>query len=650
MTTQGATLSGGWTGFQGVNGDDPAANTANTDLINILDTVAVPIVVVRGDFVVACFNRAAADVLDLSPSDIGRAPREISVFAGLPRLEQQCSQVIISGVDSRIDFREADKWFVVRISPYTKGDRQVNGTVLTFTNVTPFRASLDHAIYERECTKAIINTVADPLVVLDADQRIQSGNRAFYKMFGVSRDETQGVPLNDLGNGAFELAPLREQLKEILADSHGFQSVEVPHVVTAKGQRTLILDAHPLSFPGHSERRVLVIFQDITARKQAEAAKDLRSEEELRRSEAFLAEGQRLSLTGSFCWKVATDDITWSEQLYRIFEFEPGTPVTIERINTRVHPEDLPTMNESIAWARAGGADFEYSLRLLMADDSVKYVNAIAHRSRDAGGQLEYMGAVQDETQRRMSEEALAKARSELTKVARITSLGVLTAAIAHEVNQPLSGIVTNASTCLRMLDVDPANLDGARETARRTIRDGNRASEVITRLRALFSKKEFTLEPLDLNEATREVIALSLSELQRNRVIVHSELADDLPPVRGDRVELQQVILNLLRNASDAMVGVEDRPRQLTIRTELDEEDRVSLTVHDVGVGLEPQTVEQLFAAFYTTKADGMGIGLSVSRSIIESHHGRLWAAPNDGPGATFSFSLPRSSEAVTS
>ncbi|MGZ3492652.1 MAG: PAS domain-containing sensor histidine kinase [Gemmatimonadaceae bacterium] len=648
MRAQRVGLDEGWPALQGLNGDDPAANTTPTDLTNILDTVAVPIVVVRRDFIIAYFNKAAAEGLGLSPSDIGRPSSDISVLADLPRMEQQCSQVITSGVDSQVDFRDAEKWFVVRISPYTKGDRQVNGAVLTFINVTPFRTSLDHAIYERECIKAILNTVADPLVVLDADQRIQSGNRAFYKMFGLAREETQGVPLNDLGNGAFEL-PLLHEPEETLPYSHVFRSVEVPDVVTAKGSRTLVLDVHPLSFPGHSERRVLVTFQDITARKQAEAAKDLRSEEELRRSEAFLAEGQRLSLTGSFCWNVTTDEITWSEQLYRTFEFEVGTPVTLERISTRVHPEDVPTMNETLERARAGCPDFEYSTRLLMPNGSVKYVKAIAHGSRDAEGRLEYIGAVHDVTQRRMSEEALERARSELAKVAGVTSLGVLTASIAHEVNQPLSGIITNASTCLRMLDVDPPNLDGARETARRTIRDGNRASDVITRLRALFSRKEFMLEPLDLNEATREVIALSLSELQRNRVIVHSELADDLPPVSGDRIQLQQVILNLLRNASDAMVGVNDRPRQLTIRTETDEEDRVRLTVQDVGVGLAPQNPEQLFAAFYTTKTNGMGVGLSVSRSIIEGHHGRLWAAPNDGPGATFSFSIPRSLEAAT-
>jgi signal transduction histidine kinase len=164
----------------------------------------------------------------------------------------------------------------------------------------------------------------------------------------------------------------------------------------------------------------------------------------------------------------------------------------------------------------------------------------------------------------------------------------------------------------------------------------------VITRLRALFSKKGFTLESLDLNEAAREVVALSLTDLQRNRVALQSELADDLPPVSGDRVQLQQVILNLLRNAADAMADVHDRPRQLLVSTERETGSRVRVTVRDVGVGLDGQSMGRLFDPFYTTKSGGMGIGLSVSRSIIESHHGRIWAAPNDGPGATFAFSIP--------
>ena len=382
---------------------------------------------------------------------------------------------------------------------------------------------------------------------------------------------------------------------------------------------------------------------------EKEIAKRRRAEDRFRRSEALLAEAQRLSATGSFSWRVATDEITWSEQLYRIYELEIGVQVTLELIRTRVHPEDLSLLEKMVEQARTGMTDFEWQYRLLMPDRSIKYMHTVAHATRDLDGQLEYIAAVQDVTARRMSEEALAKSRSDLAKVARVMSLGVLTASIAHEVNQPLSGIITNAGTCLRMLDANPPNLEGARETARRTIRDGNRASDVITRLRALFSTEEFTLELLDLNEATREVIALSLSDLERNRVVLQSKLAEDLPTITADRIQLQQVILNLLRNASDAMVDVHDRPRRLLIRTEREDGDRVRVSVRDVGVGVDPQNVNKLLDAFYTTKSDGMGIGLSVSRSIIERHHGRLWAEPNDGPGATFSFSIPSSQERVT-
>jgi PAS domain S-box-containing protein len=650
MTTRLATIDGGWTRLQAVNGDEADADAATAELIGILDTVEVPIVVVRRDCVIAGFNRAAADVLGLSRSDVGGALRATSLLAGPARLEEQCGEVISAGVESRVEFRDGDKSFVVRISPSARGGSLVSGAVLTFTDVTAFRASIEQAVYERECTKTILNTVADPLVVLSADQRIQSGNRAFYAMFGVSRDETQGTPLYELGDGAFEQAPLRKQLRKLLAGGNNFQPVEVDDVVMAKGQRTLALDAHPLSFPGHSERRVLVTFQDITARKRAEAAKDLRSEEELRRSEAFLAEGQRLSLTGSFSWKVATDEITWSEQLYRIYEFEIGTPITVDLIRTRVHPEDISLIEKMkmVDQVADGSHDFELQYRLLMPDRSIKYLHAVAHTIRDHDGQLEYIAVVQDVTARRMSEDALARARSELAKVSRVASLGVLTASVAHEVNQPLAGIITNAGTCLRMLDADPPNLEGARETARRTLRDGNRASDVITRLRALFSKEEFTLELLDLSEVTREVIALLLSDLQRNRVVLRPELADDLPTITGDRIQLQQVILNLLRNASDAMLDVDDRPRHLLVSTEPEGGERVRLSVRDAGVGIDPQSVNKLLDAFYTTKSDGMGIGLSISRSIIERHHGQLWGEPNDGPGATFSFSLPTDPDSV--
>ena len=432
-------------------------------------------------------------------------------------------------------------------------------------------------------------------------------------------------------------APDWPTVVEAIQHAHQTGTVEAEYrVVWPDGSLHWLSTNGRMFFDGEGNPLRMVGFtSDVTRRKQAEEA--------LRRSQAFLTEGQQLARMGNFSWQVATKNITWSEQLYRIFEFESSVPMTLELIATRVHPDDMPMIYDMAERAERGEKDFEYEHRLLMPDRSIKHLHVVAHRTYDQDGRLEYIGAVQDVTERRLSEEALSKVRSELAHVTRVTSLGTLTASIAHEVNQPLSGIITNASTCLRMLAADPPNVEGARETARRTIRDGNRASEVISRLRALFGKKEPTNEPVDLNEAAREVIALSLSELHRKQVVSQSDFDEDLPTVMGDRVQLQQVILNLLLNASDAMNDIADRPRLVVIKTEPYEGNHVRLTVKDAGVGLEPENVGKLFDAFYTTKNSGMGIGLSVSRSIIESHHGRLWAMPNeDEPGATFSFSIP--------
>ena len=371
-------------------------------------------------------------------------------------------------------------------------------------------------------------------------------------------------------------------------------------------------------------------------------------EEQLRRSEAFLAEAQRLTRIGSFSWRVHDNEIRWSDELYRIFEFEPGVPVTFNLIGSRVHPDDLPLMSDMIAKAQSAADHLEYEHRIVMPDGSIKHLHLTAHCRRDSEGRLEYLGAVQDVTQRHLAESALARARAELANAAKISSLGVLTASIAHEVSQPLAGIITNANTCLRMLERDSPNLDGVREMARLTLRDGKRASDVIVRLRALFSRKEFAREPIDLVEAAREVIVLSMTDLERNRVILRAEFADDLPLAPGDRIQLQQVISNLLRNASEAMSAVDDRPRLLRLAIMPYPGGQVCLSVADAGAGLDSEGMERLFQPFYTTKAEGMGIGLSVSRSIIESHQGRLWATPNEGPGATFSFSIPAVTQGV--
>ena len=359
----------------------------------------------------------------------------------------------------------------------------------------------------------------------------------------------------------------------------------------------------------------------------------------LREALDHLNQAQRLTHTGSFRTDVDTDTHIQSDELYRILDCRPAT---LREFRDRVHPDDVGVFDRGFKRAMADQVDFDEVFRFVTPTGTIKYVHAVAHFLPGNTERPVVMGSIQDITESKLANDSLAEARSELAHVARVATLNTLTASIAHEVNQPLAGILTNANTCLRMLAADPPNLAGAAETARRTIRDAARASAVIQRLRELFAKRAPNVEKVDLNEAAREVIALSSAELARKQVQVQTCLMDDLPPVTGDRVQLQQVILNLLLNAADSTTEATGRAKKVSISTELDAEGSARLGVTDNGVGLGAGEIDRMFSPFYSTKPDGMGMGLSISRSIIESHDGRLWAVANAGPGATFGFSIP--------
>jgi PAS domain S-box-containing protein len=472
------------------------------------------------------------------------------------------------------------------------------------------------------------------IAMFDLDGAITGANEAFLHMVQYSRE--------DLDSGrvrwtALTPAEWRDHDERAIAELKAtgvFQPFEKEYFRN-DGARVPVLLGGAL-FEGRGNEGVAFIL-DLSVQKRAERA--------LRRSEALLTESQRLSLTGSFSLRVPTGEITWSEQLYRIYELEIGLPVTLELTRTRVHPDDLTLYEKMVEHGRNGGDDFEYQYRLMMPDRSIKYLHAVVHAARDKDAQLEYIAAIQDVTARRLSEEALDKARSELARISRLTTMGELAASIAHEVNQPLTAVSNNASACLRLFanrNLDPNVLRTALEGI---LADCTRASSVIARIRAFLKKTPAEKTPLDINEIINEVLALTNHELQNRRVLVEYQLTRPLSPVWGDRIELQQVLLNLIMNGIEAMNEVTERPRALWIQSKVEESGGVLVEVRDSGTGLGADA-SGLFTPFFTTKAKGMGMGLFISRSLVESHGGRLWASPNSPQGAVFSFTLPAAAE----
>jgi PAS domain S-box-containing protein len=372
---------------------------------------------------------------------------------------------------------------------------------------------------------------------------------------------------------------------------------------------------------------------DIEDRKRAEFA--------LQRSEAYLAEAQKLSRTGSIGYNVTTGEFFWSEETYEILGFDRSVEPSIDTAVERVHPDDRALVRHEVERAIRRERNFDYEHRLLMPDGQIKHVHVVAHLVKTASGSEELLGALMDVTQAKKAQEELQTAQAELAHASRVATLGEISASIAHEVNQPLAAIVANAQASLRFLNHESPDLNDVRGALEWIVKDGNRAAEVIQRVRTLVKKTDTQKVGLDVNDAINEVVALLQRELSAHRVWLKLELAADLPKVFADRVQLQQVVMNLIMNGAEAMQEVEDRPRLLTIRSSLADE-QVAVAVKDCGIGLTAEDQNRLFNAFFSTKPGGLGIGLSICRSIIEAHGGKLWASANPDHGATFQFVLP--------
>jgi C4-dicarboxylate-specific signal transduction histidine kinase len=298
-------------------------------------------------------------------------------------------------------------------------------------------------------------------------------------------------------------------------------------------------------------------------------------------------------------------------------------------------------VKRTIDRASQDGKDFDYEYRLVMPDGSVKYVHVVTHALSTEPGSIEFVGAVTDTTKTKLAQESLRQAQADLAHINRVTTMGELAASLAHEIKQPISAVHTNAKTCLRWLGRDQPDIEEAREAVSRILQNITRTSEIISRIRVLFKKEEPQRDSVDVNEVIREMISLLLGEAGRHAVSIHTELAPELPKVSADRVQLQQVLMNLMLNGIEA-ISEGKVPGHLTIKSQQNPEERVLISVSDSGIGLLPERADKVFDAFFTTKPQGTGMGLSISRSIIESHGGRLWATGNPDRGATFQFTLP--------
>ena len=482
---------------------------------------------------------------------------------------------------------------------------------------------------EEQNLRAILETIPGLVFTLAPTGELEFCSQQLLELFGVKLEELQ-----HWGSLAHpdDRDRLTAKFRHSLATGELFDDVHRSR--RADGvYRWLHAQARPFRREGKI-LRWYGLLMDIDELKQAE--------ERLRRSEAFLLEAQRLSHSGSWGHDPATGKVSSSPELNRIFGIQPGEdPLSLDVWFGRMHPDDRQRVRDGFEKAERELTEYQVDYRIVLPDGTVRHQHSSGHPVVDAKRQLvEFFGTAIDTTER----EALRTTEARLSQAMQIAAVGELAASIAHEVNQPLAAVVANAHACRRWLSATPPNLPQACEAVERIIRDGKDAGDVVRRVRSLFQRAQVERRPLDVNEVIGEVLRLIERELERRRVVVATELDASLPRVLGDRVQLQQVALNLLKNALDAMDVVFDRPRTLSIHSRRQDDQLVLVEVRDCGVGMEEP--ERAFEAFFTTKATGMGVGLAICRSIVEAHDGKIWVAPRDGAGTTICFTLPLCSE----
>jgi PAS domain S-box-containing protein len=507
------------------------------------------------------------------------------------------------------------------------------------------RARLSAEMLKRQAQ--LLDLTHDTVVVRDKQDAITFWNRGAEQLYGWTREEALGKISHTLLKTVF--AEPRKTIDDLMLRSGHWEG----ELINTRKDGSLVTVASRWSMQRDDRLQpvgTLETNNDITERKRAEEA--------LRRSQAaYLAEAQKLSLTGSFGWNVVSGEVFWSEQSFAVFGCEPTIKPSIELMLERVHPDDVESVRQTFDCVRGDRAsgdrrEFDIEFRLLLPDGTIKHVHAVAHSMDDAPGddtpgKAQFVGSLMDVTAAKLAEVQLHQAQAQVAHIARVTSLGALSASIAHEVNQPLAAIVSHGEASLRWLNREVPRLDEVASSIRHVIANGKRASDIIQRIRALTSKTEQKKNLLTLNEVVEEVVPLVQREASGHYAVLRLDLAPDMPAILGDRIQLQQVIINLILNAVQAMATVDDRTRSVVVRSRVEGGDHVVLEVQDSGPGIDPETAAQIFEAFFTTKPGGMGMGLSICRSIIEAHGGQMRAVSRTPqPGAIFRFTLPTSME----
>jgi PAS domain S-box-containing protein len=380
------------------------------------------------------------------------------------------------------------------------------------------------------------------------------------------------------------------------------------------------------------------VAMDVTERKHAE--------ESLRSSEAYLVEAQSLTHTGSCAIDGASHEtVYWSEEMFRLFGFDPqqGLPMFDQWLQ-RLHPEDREKLKLANERTFLNKVNCDVEFRIVKPDGTVKHIHGIGHPVLSPTGELvQVVGTMVEITERKRAEEArdrLRQLEADLAHINRVSTMGELTASLAHEIKQPIGAAVTNAEACFRLLDRDQPDLPEAKEAALEMVRDARRAADIIDRVRLLYRKGSPELDIVDVNEVIRDMVIVLQNEANRHSVTMHTDLAEGLPKVMADRVQLQQALMNLMLNGIEAM---RDTSGELSIKSQLADDSQLLISIADTGVGLPTEKIDKIFNAFFTTKSQGTGLGLAITRSIVESHGGRIWATANSGRGATFHFTLPR-------